>query len=573
MNERTKIGIDVLKAAAVVGVSGDLLLRQVPWGLNTFLFVTLFVAAFLLLMRRHRPEFLTKTNIALAAAMTFFASMFAIRSSEELLVFDTLAIIAIMGVLVLSSVEIRAPIAGAFHYIAGLAWAGLVSVFGSFVLLGSDIDWKSMPGNRLSRNVFSVLRGIAIALPLVLIFGGLFVAADTVFEGWVNRAINFDVDILISHLVVTSGLAWLAAGYFRGVITTPFAAAANAGTETAVSESKDEGDEPCTLPGNASILDYINISDDGTRKKKAEAPETASPSAGSRLRNLQDLDPSRLPSVFTLGTVETVIVLGVLDLLFLVFVIAQIPYLFGGFEFVQNTPGFGMAEYARRGFGELVAVSFLVLPVLLLSHWLLRGDGAKTERIYKVLAGIQIGLLFVIMASAVQRLLLLTGEYGYGLTTTRFYPMVLMVWLAVVFVWFAATVLRGARKHFAWGALWAAIAILGTVNLLDPDAFIARTNIALMHQGREFDAAYNTIFLSTDAVPDLLAAIPSMPPDAQCRAKFELHVKYWMLGTQGGFWRLNLSRRTALSLLRANDPMLHEREGCPQWMQLPPEEK
>ncbi len=95
------------------------------------------------------------------------------------------------------------------------------------------------------------------------------------------------------------------------------------------------------------------------------------------------------------------------------------------------------------------------------------------------------------MASAVQRLLLLTGELGYGLTTVRFYPMVVMIWLAVVFGWFALTVLRDARNHFAWGALWSAIVILGATNLMNPDAFIARTNIELMQQGREFDAHYN----------------------------------------------------------------------------------
>jgi hypothetical protein len=124
------------------------------------------------------------------------------------------------------------------------------------------------------------------------------------------------------------------------------------------------------------------------------------------------------------------------------------------------------------GFGELVAVSVLVLPILLASHWLLRRETGVPEKLFRVLAGIQIALLFVIMASAVQRLLLLTGELGYGLTTIRFYPMVVMTWLAVVFIWFGLTVFRGARKHFAWGALWSAIVILGATNLMNPDAFI-----------------------------------------------------------------------------------------------------
>src|SRR5205085_10527751 len=133
------------------------------------------------------------------------------------------------------------------------------------------------------------------------------------------------------------------------------------------------------------------------------------------------------------------------------------------------TADFKLAEYARRGFGELVAVSALVLPTLLLGHWLIRKEEKFAQNLFRILACIQIGLLFVIMASAVQRLVLLTGNLGYGMTTDRLYPLILMTWLAIVFVWFGTTVLRGARKHFAWGALWSAFFILGATHVLNPD--------------------------------------------------------------------------------------------------------
>ena len=180
-----------------------------------------------------------------------------------------------------------------------------------------------------------------------------------------------------------------------------------------------------------------------------------------------------MPNGFTLGVIEISIILGLINLLFLTFVIVQIPYLFGGMDLVQNTPDFKLAEYARRGFEELILVAALVLPILLLSHWLLRKDSPMNEKIYRVLAGIQIGLLFVIMISATQRLLLLTGNLGYGLTTVRFYPMAFMVLLALIFVWFGLTVLRGARQQFAWGALWLSLFMLGTLHVLNPDDFIA----------------------------------------------------------------------------------------------------
>ena len=64
-----------------------------------------------------------------------------------------------------------------------------------------------------------------------------------------------------------------------------------------------------------------------------------------------------------LGEVGTVLV--VVDLLFLAFVAVQFRYLFGGAELVRGADGLSYAEYARRGFFELVAVAALSLPLLL----------------------------------------------------------------------------------------------------------------------------------------------------------------------------------------------------------------
>ena len=61
-----------------------------------------------------------------------------------------------------------------------------------------------------------------------------------------------------------------------------------------------------------------------------------------------------------LGIVELGIVLGLLDVLFLAFVLVQFRYLFGGAELVQVSATLTYAEYARRGFFELVAVAALL---------------------------------------------------------------------------------------------------------------------------------------------------------------------------------------------------------------------
>ena len=342
-----------------------------------------------------------------------------------------------------------------------------------------DIRWKTIPRAGWTKHLFAVFRGLAIAAPILFVFGALFMAADAVFQGIVEKTLRIDADVLLAHLLLAGFLSWCSAGYLRGSI---------------IGLSSDEGLREET---QAEIkTPALSVTE---AEKTEEAKEFAPPPKGEAQKeetkkpeevwDWRDLNNSMLPKSFTLGAIEMGIVLGLINLLFLSFVIVQIPYLFGGMDLVQNTPDFKLAEYARRGFGELVTVAALVLPILLVSHWLLRKDKPANEKIYRVLAGIQIVLLFVIMISATQRLLLYTGNLGYGLTTARLYPMVFMIWLALVFVWFGLTVLRGAREQFAWGALWLALFMLGTLHVFNPDEFIVRTNVRLMQEGRSFDSA------------------------------------------------------------------------------------
>jgi len=212
---------------------------------------------------------------------------------------------------------------------------------------------------------------------------------------------------------------------------------------------------------------------------------------------------------FSLGGIETGVMLGLLDLLFLAFVAVQVRYFFGGSAQVHATTGLTFAEYARRGFFELVTVAALVLPFLLFVHWLLWPDDARGQRLFQWLAGIQIALLFVIMASAFQRMRLYQAEYG--LSEQRLYPTAFMGWLAVVFVWFCLTVLRGHRERFAFGAMVAGFLLIAVLHILNPDALIARINMERARAGHAFDASY-LARLSGDAVPEIMASLPALNP-------------------------------------------------------------
>lgn len=517
MNERTKTGLEILEAALLLGVLGDVLLRETPWGLNVFLWITVLAAAMIALTLRRKRELWSVQTIGLHIALVFCAAMFVWRDSMELKLLNTLAILTILSILTLPALAVKTQIAGVFHYALAGIWSALNAGFAPFFVIFDDIKWKTIPQKGWTRHLVAVLRGLAIAAPILLIFGALFMAADAVFQGIIEKTFRINPDILLTHIFLIGLFSWLTAGYLRSSLV-----------EITASENKPEV--------KPQVLSITEQTEDKTDEVK--------PTEKAKTWDWQNFNNSFLPKSLTLGAIETVIVLGLMNLLFLSFVIVQIPYLFGGMELVQTTPDFKLADYARRGFGELVAVSALVLPILLFSHWLLRKDAPINEKIYRVLAGMNIVLLFVIMISATQRLLLLTGNVGYGLTTIRLYPMAFMVWLALVFVWFGLTVLRGMRQQFAWGALWSALFMLGTLHVLNPDDFIVRTNVRLMQEGRGFDSYY-VANLSDDAVPALLEAMPIMTFEQQCVVKHKLLNRLETANTETDFRSWNWSRYIA----------------------------
>jgi hypothetical protein len=542
MDERTKTGLEILEAALLLGILGDALLRETPWGLNVFLWTGALVAAMLMLARRRRSKFLSgQTAALLHAALLFFAAMFVWRDSAELKIANALAILTILSLLTLPALRIKTQLAGVIHYALAGIWSGANAAFAPFYLVFGDIKWKTLPQKGWTKHLVAVLRGLAIAAPILFVFGALFMAADAVFQGIVEQSLNIRPDIILSHLFLTAFIGWTVAGYLRGSLIEAFAA-----------ETKPEI--------KTQTLSITEIKEE--KEDKNQPKETVSPKEKSW--DWQNFDNTAMPKSFTLGAIEISIVLGLINLLFLGFVVVQISYLFGGMDLVQNTPDFKLAEYARRGFGELVAVAALVLPILLASHWLLRRDAPMNEKIYRVLAGMNIALLFVIMISATQRLLLLTGNLGYGLTTVRFYPMVFMIWLALVFVWFALTVLRGAREQFAWGALWSAFFVVGTLHVLNPDDFIVRTNVRLMREGRHFDSNYVTE-LSDDAVPALLENVQTMDLAGRCTVKKEIGSRYVQAQTENDFRTWNWSRSVAREKMARHNSEIFAAPDCPQY--------
>lgn len=502
----------LLVAGVVLGGVGDALLRAPgPPALNLSLWVALVAAAALALHRRAALA-LDRERVAWLAIGVALAAGLSWRDAEPL------KLLALGGATLTFALAAHRPAAGWVRRAGVLRYAGALALgalhawtAAALALVDATRSTPSVEPGRASgwRSAAAVARGLVIATPLVAVFGALFMSADAVFAELVANVVRFDFERIASHILLFSILAWLSTGYLRGFLT---------GAE---------------LPPPAD------------RRQGVDGPGVPA------------------PKWLALGITEVATALAAIDLLFLVFVIVQFRYLFGADTLVQITPDLTYADYARRGFFELVFAVVLVVPVLLAADWLLDRRIRRDALVFSGLAGVQIGLVLAITASALQRLRLYHASYG--LTESRFYAMVLLIWIGAMLCWLAATVLRGRRDSFAFGTLASGLATVALLYVINPDAVIARANVARMASAAapvRFDVAYATS-LSADAVPVLVEALPALPRDVQCPLARHM-LRRWPPDRERSIRSWNWSAVRASDAVREHEAQLRSMVGTDQ---------
>ncbi|HYV33559.1 MAG TPA: DUF4173 domain-containing protein [Candidatus Limnocylindria bacterium] len=213
------------------------------------------------------------------------------------------------------------------------------------------------------------------------------------------------------------------------------------------------------------------------------------------------IPPSLKEASYRFGKIESSILLATLNALFLIFVIIQIKYLFAGQTAITSL-GYTYAEYAHKGFAELVVVAILSFGLIFGTEKYIEKKASSHYAIFKVLSGTLIVLLVIIMASAFTRLSLY--EQAYGFTLLRLLVQSFIVWLSLIFLVLYYKVLKFLPEKFL--AFWGFVLIIGFFvfwNILNPDAFIARKNIQQFAANNQLDTVYLSS-LSTDAVPEIV---------------------------------------------------------------------
>ncbi len=480
-------GTTILAASLLLGISADALLRTPSPGVNFSSWLLLLTGTFLVLARKSgRPLERGWTIVAPLGALC--ALGIAWRDADFLSFWNTAGALGACGLIAARTSRRSLRETTFYELVHGMLVHCVHAVAGAGFLIAREARRKDGEERKGRSVIPSLLRGVAFAVPFLLLFGALFTSADASFEHVIGSLFDFDLSSVILHILVTGSIAWIAAGFLRG----------------------------------------------GTIAEEVPAPKT--------LRE----------SFISLGIIEVGIFLGLVDALFLLFVILQVPYLFGGAAALAAAPSLTLAAYARRGFFELTAAASFSIVTLLLADWLLRKQSRRDETVFRALAGANLLLLGFIMASAWQRLILY--QEAFGLTEARLYAGAALTEAGLVSALFAFTVLAGRRDRFAFGTAVSAYAVLLALDIINPDAVIARINIAMGSEGRPFDAAYVSR-LSADATPVILSGMETLPAGERgllARALLRRSDR-----TEVSDWRSwNMSRAAASASLRNNTDRL-----------------
>jgi hypothetical protein len=241
-----------------------------------------------------------------------------------------------------------------------------------------------------------------------------------------------------------------------------------------------------------------------------------------------------------LDGLEWLLPIGVVNLIFVVFVVVQVNVLFGGHDYVLGEGGPDYADYARGGFGQLCLVTMISLALAAGLGGLVRRQTRGQRTLIRFMGGLLCLLTLVIVASALKRMLLYVEVYGF--TWLRILSFSFEVFLGLVFV---LLLIAGIRLRGAWLPRTTAavgVGVLLALVAINPEAVMARTTIdARLEHGRAVDI-YFLDGLSADAIDELLR-LPGQQRACALR---------WLqedLAEPDAWYELNAARQHARSVL------------------------
>lgn len=304
-----------------------------------------------------------------------------------------------------------------------------------FIYLGRLMDVKVK--DKRYRTLTGILIGLAVTIPILVVVLTLLSSADMIFNSFLGNLTEVFRNISIGELLA------------RGVLAVA-----------------------------AALLLFSYLWSISTK----------------RIKDTREV----LNSTGVLGVdpVIVITVLAVVDAVYLLFTFIQFTYLFGSLNL--NLPsGYTYAEYARKGFFELVMVTVINLAILLAVLNFTKTAGKIADKFIRILNTILVGCTIVMLFSAHFRMAMYEDVYGYTYLRLLTHAFMLFIFVLLIItlikVWYVKLIL------LKW-YLIIAITAYTIVNFVNVNAAVAKNNIDRFHKTEKIDVYYLTS-LSFEAVP------------------------------------------------------------------------
>jgi len=480
----------ILVCSMLLGVLFNLLFYKKPLGISYPIFIIAFYAVFLWNLRS-KIIFKFSAGWVLSIPIIALSSTYFIFSNQIFAVFNFLIIpILIIAQTLLITEENKHKwydtsfIKDIFY---GIFHRSLGNISKPFVVALSFIRIRR--SNEKHEVIEKVLIGLAISVPLLILIITLLASADRVFKHFIDDISSSFGNININEFTLQTLLVIL-----------------------------------ITILVFSYTWSFSNSGDSLQNQGPLRSIET----------NRSSLDP-----------IISITILSVINCVYLVFTSIQFAYIFGA---VNNAlpPDFTYAEYARRGFFELLMVTLINFSLLLSSLRLTRKDGKLVARSVQLLHSLLVICTIVILTSAYTRMSLY--ETAYGFTYLRVLTHSFMMLLGILFI-IAFYKIWNERMSLLKPYIVVSIMAYLIINFVNIDVLITKNNLDRYLETGKLDTQYLRN-LSYDTIPQLVNLIDDEKVSIDIKKYFG--EQYKALSKKQSWQSFNWSQYKAKQVLSQN---------------------
>lgn len=223
------------------------------------------------------------------------------------------------------------------------------------------------------------------------------------------------------------------------------------------------------------------------------------------LRKIEIARKDGIMKPISMDGVITLTVLLLFDLVYIVFVAVQFRYFFSG------TLGDGLtyAEYARRGFFELLFVTLINLTVTIAVIYTTKGIQGLLKKTIRLALTVLVLSSGVILISAFKRMMMYEDAYGY--TFLRVLVHSFMIFLMMILAYTLAKIWLEKLSLFHFYFISALIYYVG-INIINLDRIVVEQNMVRYEETKKIDVAYLNRLSSTGILGliDLYEKVPNV---------------------------------------------------------------